>query len=145
MWNYDQCELVYELEVCCIVVRGSIPLHVTDQINFYMKFKIKTIDYGNGEVRYIILKKNWLGFYTKLYYRIDGYNIFSWNDVCMNNFSKKILYLTYSRFGECINIKHKFSYSLLNYFTNLEAAKYFIDLAIQYGKKRKKITYEKYP
>ena len=110
-----------------------------------MKFKIKTIDYGNGEVHYVILKKNWFGFYTKLYYRIAGYNISSWNDVCMDNFCKAILYLTYTKFGDCINIKSKLGNSVLNYFTNIEAVKYFIDLAIQFSRKRKKITYEKYP
>ena len=110
-----------------------------------MKFKIKTIDYGNGEAHYVILKKNWFGFYTKLYYKIDGYSLYDWTDTCMNIFSKKILYLTHMKFRKCINLKFKLEYSVLNYFTNLEAAKYFIDLAIQYSIKYKKITYETYP
>lgn len=40
-----------------------------------MKFKIKKIDYGNDVIYYVILKRNWLGLYTKFFYKIDGYNI----------------------------------------------------------------------
>ena len=110
-----------------------------------MKFKIKKIDYGNGDIHYVILKRNWLGLYVKFFYKIDGFHICEWNDVCMKQFSQKILYLTQTVFNKCIKLKYKFGYSILDYFTDIDAAKHFIGLVIKYNKKCKKITYEKYP
>lgn len=110
-----------------------------------MKFKIKKIDYGSGVIHYVILKRNWLGLYTKFFYKIDGYSIYDWRDVCMKQFNKSILYLTHKVFNKQIVLKYKFGYSVLDYFTDINAAKYFIDLAIKYNNKHKKITYEKYP
>lgn len=71
--------------------------------------------------------------------------IYEWRDVCMKQFNQKILYLTNTAFSRRIVLKYKFDYSVLDYFTDIDAAKYFIDLAIKYNKKNKKITYEKYP
>ena len=110
-----------------------------------MKFKIKKIDYGNGDIHYVILKRNWLGLYVKFFYKINGYHIYEWNDVCMKQFNRKILHLTQMAFDECIILKHLLGYSVLDYFTDIDAAKHFIRLVIKYNKKRKKITYEKYP
>lgn len=63
----------------------------------------------------------------------------------MKQFSKSILYLTQTKFNKYIVLKHKLGYSVLDYFTDINAAKHFIDLAIQYKTKNKKITYETYP
>ncbi len=109
-----------------------------------MKFKLKTIDYGNGDVRYIVLKKNWIGLYTKLYYEIGAYNVYDWSDTNMKDFSRPILYMVAEAFGsEHIRLRYELGYSCLDYFTDKEAAKHFVDLASRYCRKKPKITYEK--
>nr|DAF63794.1 MAG TPA: hypothetical protein [Podoviridae sp. ctz6O13] len=110
-----------------------------------MRLKIKTIDYGNEDVRYVVLKRNWLGLYTKLYYQISGYNVYDWTDNCMKEFSMPILYMTSDAFGsKHICLRYGLGYSCLDYFTDKEVVKYFVKLADKYGRKKPKITYEEY-
>lgn len=101
-----------------------------------MKFKIKKIDYGGGNVHYVVLKRNQLGLYVKFFYKIDGSYIHSYSDICIEQFSQKILYLTDMSFSKYIVLEHRFGYSVLDYFTDIHAAKYFIDLVIRYNEKK---------
>ena len=110
-----------------------------------MIFKIKEIDYGNGDVRYVVLKRNWLGLYTRLYYQIAGYNINKWMDNRMRKFNGPILHWVSEAYGsEHIRLRYGLGYSCLDYFTDRNAAKYFVELACKYGRKKPKVTYEKY-